>query len=86
MQGAEERSTAALDNTLQQLAEEAGLLDLADASLDDWVPEVILEVYAASVLRNCRKLLTNLDIYKTVLKAEPEPEDGDDATDAPHRA
>jgi hypothetical protein len=31
----------------------------------------VAQEYCASVLRDCRKLLTNLDIYKTVLRDEP---------------
>lgn len=68
MQAAEERTTAALDNTLQRIAEEQELLELSDAALDDWLPEPVLREYCERVLRDCRKLLTNLDIYKTVLK------------------
>jgi hypothetical protein len=70
MQGADERTTAPVDNTLQRLAEEQGLLELSDSSLDEWLPESVLEEYCSKVLRDCRKLLTNLDLYGTVLQDE----------------
>ena len=50
------------------MAEDQGLLELQNAALDDWVPESILYDYASKVLRDCRTLLTNLDVYKTVLR------------------
>lgn len=76
LQGADERATAQLDNTLQRLAEEHGMLELSRPELDDWLPEPVLRDYCTRVLRDCRKLLTNLDLYDTVLLQERAPDDG----------
>jgi hypothetical protein len=78
MQGADERATAQLDNTLQRLAEEQGLLELSRPELDDWLPEPVLKDYCTRVLQDCRKLLTNLDLYETVLQQDPS--EGQDIT------
>lgn len=51
------------------------MLELSRPELDDWLPEPVLRDYCARVLRDCRKLLTNLDLYDTVLLQERAPGD-----------
>jgi hypothetical protein len=70
VQGADERATAQLDNTLQRLAEEQSLLELSRPELDEWFPEPVLQDYCTRVLQDCRKLLSNLDLYETVLQQD----------------
>lgn len=68
MQGADASITAPIDHILQRRAEDQDLLELADASLDDWVPEPVLRDFCTKVLHDCRKLLTNLDLHSSVLQ------------------
>lgn len=67
VQGEHRHHLADFNHVLQQIAEEKGLLPLDDPSMDDWVPESVVSDYVIDVLKQCNRVLQEMELVDLIL-------------------